>query len=487
VKPSELLWPGTEVYQRRFEKSGVALIAVQRALSNNPGIVDGTDEFLKLYEWVSRADAETFTRVWSDPVAYFWVRRAVHFLAACRGEPMGTVERAYCAETGADNPQEALRIHLSDFKRFVLGLAIVSGTDVAFDKPYEAQLPLSIPGTRLVLAGAGRSIIRGVTHGAIEVLDPRRLLKGSDPSPESDSGSGARIETCPELVIGGAQVLLNPATFNLRGIGFPVEWTRLPLDFQVQHVQVVTAALGAIGRLQPETFLHLASALHTIALKPRDDELFNVSASELPGAFVCTVPPVEPYSLASSFIHEFYHNTLFCIEEAGRFFEATEDDEIEGENHYSPWVETLRPLHGILHAVYVFMPVFHFWKAVARDETSNEGRRAHAMEWVARIPVQLRMGINQLQRHARFTAFGTSIFQEMAREVENIAAEAGALGANLKTPIMGIDASGAFRPFLREGDTRPMTVGEMLLDHLEKSDLHGECAAEKAGLTDALV
>ena len=104
VKAYELLWPGTEVYQRRFEKSGVALIAVQRALSDDPGIVGGVDEFLKLYEWVRRADAQAFTRVWSDPVAYFWVRRAVHFLAACRGEPMGTVERAYCAEVGADKP-----------------------------------------------------------------------------------------------------------------------------------------------------------------------------------------------------------------------------------------------------------------------------------------------------------------------------------------------------------------------------------------------
>ncbi len=67
-----------------------------------------------------------------------------------------------------------------------------------------------------------------------------------------------------------------------------------------------------------------------------------------------------------------------------------------------------------------------------------------------------------------------------------IEAEARALGANLKTPVMGIDASGTFRPFLREGDTRPMTVGEMLLEHLEKSDLHAECDEEKANILRAL-
>src|SRR5712692_4852480 len=160
MNPPELLWPGTEVYQRRFEKSGVALIAVKRALSSDPDLVRGIDEFLNLYEWVSRVDAELFMRVWSDPVAYFWVRRAVHFLAACRGEPMGTVERAYCAQVGVDNPKDALEIHLSDFKRFIIGLAIVSGREIAFDRPYEASLPLSIPGTRFLLVGDKRCMIR---------------------------------------------------------------------------------------------------------------------------------------------------------------------------------------------------------------------------------------------------------------------------------------------------------------------------------------
>jgi HEXXH motif-containing protein len=484
VNPTELLWPGTEVYHRRFEKSGVALIAVQRALSADPGIVVGADKFLKLYEWISRVDAEVFTRVWSDPVAYFWVRRAVHFLAACRGEPMGTVERAYCAQIGADSPDEALRIHLSDFKRFVVALAVICGKDVAFDEPYEASLPLSIPGTRFVLVGDKRTTIRGVSDGAIEVMGPRRLLKVSDN--RHDPGRGVRIESCPVLTIGDAHVFLNPATFNVRGIGFPTEWTALPLEFQSQHAQAAADALAVIRRLQPATFAHLAAALHTIALKPPDDNFANVSASELPGAFVCTVPPSEPYALASYFVHEFYHNTLFCIEEAGPFFEATEDDEIEGENHYSPWVEPLRPLHGIMHAVYVFLPVFRFWSAVLRDGTADEGQLAYTRESIARIPMQLRIGINQLRRHAQFTAFGATIFQQMAREVEEIEAEARALGADLKTPVMGIDASGTFRPFVREGDTRPMTAGEMLLEHLEKSDLNGECAEEKAHLLRAL-
>jgi hypothetical protein len=147
MSPKELLWADSEVYHRRLEKSGVALIAVQRALSADRQLVPGIDEFLRLYEFVSSADPDQFTTVWRDPSAYFWTRRAVHFLAACRGEPLGTVEREYCVEVGVDNPRKALAYHLADFKKVALALAIVAGKDLAFSAPYEASLPLAIPGT----------------------------------------------------------------------------------------------------------------------------------------------------------------------------------------------------------------------------------------------------------------------------------------------------------------------------------------------------
>lgn len=174
--------------------------------------------------------------------------------------------------------------------------------------------------------------------------------------------------------------------------------------------------------------------------------------------------------------------SVSSIEEMGAFLERTDADEIEGENHYSPWVETPRPLLGIVHAVYVYLPVFGFWSAILRDRAVDQGQLAYARESIARIPVQLRMGISQLQRHAKFTAFGNSIFRELEREVIDIEAEARELGADLKTTVIGIDSKGVFRAIFRPGDARPVMVVEMLIDHLERSDLRSECGAEKASL-----
>ncbi|HVN29375.1 MAG TPA: HEXXH motif-containing putative peptide modification protein [Candidatus Binataceae bacterium] len=477
MSPKGLLWADSEGYQRRLEKSSLALIAVQRVLAADGKIAGGVNEFLRLYEWVAGAAPKHFTQVWSDPSAYFWVRRAMHFLAACRGEPLGTVEREYCEELNLDSPAQALEYHLHDFKRFVLGLAIVAGSDVAFDELYAAALPMAIPGTSYVLCGEGIAYVAGLSRGAVQVRDPHRELSVANAGDLRDRGP--HLERCPFIERDEVGVYLNPAMFRLPGLGIPREWSKLPLAFQVEHAPLVKEALEAVRKFQPMTFEHLAAGLHTIALKPHDDTFINVTVSELPGAFVCTVP-ADPYVLASSFIHEFHHNTLFALEERGPFFASSEEDEIEGENHYSPWVETLRPLHGILHAVYVFIPVYRFWSAALRDGSLNESRAGFAREQLARIPVQLQIGINQLRRHAKLTPYGAEIVDTLAAETAEVRDDARVLGMTPATPAMGLTRGGEMRPLIRAG--RRMTVGDMLLEHLDTCDTLGECSAERAEL-----
>jgi len=474
MEPRELLWADVGVHRRRLEKSALALIALGRALADQRSLTPGIDGFLKLLDEVSGAQPPHFTRVWSDPVAYFWVRRAVHLIAGCRGEPLGTVERAYCAEVGARSPAAALQLHLEEFKRFALAIAVVSGGEIVFAEPYVAALPLAIPGTDVVITGGERATIAGAHGSDIELIAPRRTL-----GIESAAHEGVRAERCPAVSVGDNRVFLNPARFRLPGIGFPIDWTGLPLDFQLRYRSTAVAAFDAIRRFQPPTFAHMEEALHTIALRPNDGTFFNITTSELPGSFVCTVPS-DPYALAGAFIHEFHHNTLFAIEEAGPFLEPGERDEVEGENHYSPWVETLRPLHGILHAVYVFLPVFQFWCSVIDERPLDEGRLAHAKEQVARIPAQLRIGVNQLRRHACFTRVGSMLFDEMAKSVAEAEEAARVMGATLQAAVIGVSPSGALRPIRMNG--RTLTVAEAMLDHLTKTDVHGECGEERADL-----
>lgn len=331
------------------------------------------------------------------------------------------------------------------------------------------------------MIGSGRVAIGGVIGGALEVLNPRRVLRAS-----SDSAiDGVRIVECPLVSVDSVQVSLNPPMFRLAGIGFALGWTELPIEFQSRNTELVAEAISLVRRFQPSTFSHFAHALRVIALKPHDKNFFNLSTSELPGAFVCSVPS-DSCALAAAFIHEFHHSRLFFIEEAGPFLEAGDEDVIEGENHYSPWVASLRPLHGILHAIYVFLPTFRFWSAVLRDGSAGKAQLDYARGQVALTPVQLRIGINQLRRHARFTRLGSEVFEELERDVAAAEREARSLGAGLDAPAMAFSLDGTLVRVFRGGEVQPTSVGEILLEHLETSDVNRECAEEKEILVRAL-
>ena len=482
VTAAKTLWSDTSFYLGRFEKSAAALIAVERALRANGAAESG--EFLRLFEFVSEASAEQFTKLWNDPVAYYWVRRAVHLLAALHGAPMGSVELAYCAEVEAAGPAEALRIHLAEFKRFALARAILSGQELRFAEPYVTTLPLALPGTQFVIVGKDSSIsIHGVTATHIEAQGDRIALPMAD---DTAPASAPHVERCPFVEMGNVRIALNPALFRLPGIGLSSQWSEPSSDFQKLHAQPLTEALALVASLQPESFTQFRQALHTIALKPISEGSFgSLSSSELPGAFICSVP-CDRYELAATLIHEFHHNRLFYIEEAGPFFEEGGEDPIEGENHYSPWRDGPRPLHGLFHALYVYLPVFRFWSAAIEAKQLGKDQCTYALDQIARIPFQLQIGVNQIRRHARLTSFGAALFGQMAKEVTGAEAKRVAIGASLALPAMSPRTSGTLRPVLGHDD-QPQSVGETLLEHLATRDSRDECATERRSLTATLL
>jgi HEXXH motif-containing protein len=476
VNPSQLLWTDTSCYRYRLEKSAAALVAVQRSLATENLQFAEALEFRGSYEFLSRIHPDVFTRVWNDPVAYYWVRRAVHFLAGCRGAPLGTIEQAYCKDVGANGSVEALRIHLNEFKRFVLASALISGENFTFATPFETSLPLSLPGTGVVIAGDGRAAIRGVTDGRIETSAQGWL---APPGSADSSSAGPFLEICPTVEVDGFALSLNPRLFNLAGLGFGGGWTMLSLEFQRQHSNQAAEALAAVARFQPSTFALFAQTVRAVALKPpREGGFGSISSSELPGAFVCSVP-CDVYELAATFIHEFHHNRLFYLEEQGSFFEPLEEDAIEGEIHYSPWRDTPRPLHGLLHALYVYIPVLRFWGALVRQQVLAGMQLAYAHDQLARIPFQLRIGVNQLRQHAKFTSYGSTLFEQLAIETSDAESEARSLGCSLHAPAISLRANGVLRPVLAPDGARPLSIGETLRNHLESRDLRGECTREK--------
>src|SRR5271154_3252413 len=174
----QILWGSSGVYRSRYEKTATALIAVQRALEDRRPLDGAEEEFLDHYAIVAAAGPELFTTIWEDPFSYFWARRSYELVGLCLLPTDVPYElRRYCLAIGASSPREALRLHLQEFKRFVIALDLMTGATRRFQEPLELKLPASIPGTPYSILGAGPVRIVGVVAGALEVEDSGRILR----------------------------------------------------------------------------------------------------------------------------------------------------------------------------------------------------------------------------------------------------------------------------------------------------------------------
>jgi len=482
VDAESLLWRDVGIFRGRYEKSASALVAIKEALERNRPLRGGEQEFLDLYQIASAARPEHFGAVWSDPAAYFWVRMAYQLVATClTNSPLTNLGQAYCTALGMPDPREALTRHLADFKRYVLALHCVSGEDCDFTRPLEVTLPFAIPATRWSLTGKGSAQIHGLVDGYLKVSYqsrtdrlPLKLRPSSDPTTLT-------IDECPMATHEGYELLLQPHAFNLPGLDFVEPVLDVGHGYQLEHARLVEQALSLIDRYQPEAYSQFRSLMRHIALKPlRKGGYTNSSHSDLPGASVCGVVH-EPYELADGLIHEFYHNRLFFIEEIAPFF-SDSADALENSGYYSPWRTDLRPLHGILHALYVYLPLCRFWLQVYLGAEVAGMRLNYVRDRLVRIPLQLRIAIHQVARHAQFSDFGMMLFEQLKKDVAGLRDTIGVSGLSIDVPAFVCLEDGSFRYQVGMSGGQPLSVREAVLEHIRDHDRHKQCG----GLLDEL-
>src|SRR5262249_45364378 len=160
-----------------------------------------------------------------------------------------------------------------------------------FESPLEAELPLSIPGTRLSIDGSGKVSILS----AADYLEKNRALAG-----------GQILRECPAVPCGESQIWLKPSLLNLPGMDLAEGLRGLPADFQDEHAPLMARSLAVLAKHQADPHEHIAAMLRVLIVKPITlGGLTNVSHSDLPGAAICGLVP-DPYLMADTVIHEFH-------------------------------------------------------------------------------------------------------------------------------------------------------------------------------------
>jgi HEXXH motif-containing protein len=479
VDAQTILWTDTGVYQRLYEKTATALMAVERALRARRPLGGGEDEFLALYAALAAADPDTFTIIWEDPYAYFWARFAYELLGWRLNpgpQPAGLTK--YCARLGAHQPDRALALHLEEFKKFIIALSMLSGTNRRFERPLRTTLPFSIPGTSFSVLGRGTIDIVAIHSTTLEVVhNGTTMTLAAD-----DAGSNReapRLLRRPLVRFDDFEITLKPETFYALGAEAVQPFLDLADDYQSQHVGLLQEGLALVARYQPSALEHIRGLVQVIAFKSAASGTYsNVSFSDLPGAYILSAVR-HPYWMADALIHECLHNRLFFVLDRGEILQDAEDNTERGE-FYSPWRDDLRPLSGLLHAVYVFIGVGKFWFAVWQDLENSGVRRDYAEDQAVRAVLDLKIGVAQLRRYAKFTQLGIELFAEMEREVKNLATSMREMKLSPDAPAAIARADGQVVPFAVDQDGRKVSILESILAHAEKYDTRRQCADLKA-------
>ena len=440
-------------------------MAIREVLGSDRPLAGGEDDFLALYERLADCTPDSFTAVWTDPTAYFWTRVTYQLVATCvAGETLTAQADDFCRALGAQSPAEALRESLQRFKAFVIAACALDGAALDLDPPLRVSLPWALPGTRWWLDGNGVRHIAGVRDGALQFADGTAL-----PLRSGTAHGDIAVRECPLASHGEVAIRLQWALFHdLPGLGFTAPALDAGPGYQRQQVALTERTLALVARHHPPSLEQMTASLDVLAYKPLHAGYYsNMSYSDLPGAFICGVIE-QPYELADTFIHELHHNRLFFLEEDGPFLEPRGGvDPLDDRLYYSPWRDDPRPLHGILHAAYVYVPVTEFWISVYRQPDLAVDVSAYAHDRVLRYLAQLRLGLHQLRTHAGATDRGQDVIDGIARRLAALERSARTLPLDPRRGALRCEANG--RISAEHGpDQQPLSLERSLALHIER-------------------
>jgi HEXXH motif-containing protein len=456
------LWTDASVYRRRRERDAAALVALAGALARERAL-PGAGDFVALWRFVSGLPPAVATRALTDPYAHFWIRIAFELVqAAVRGAALPRSAAALARELASDDPRAALRFHLAQFARLAVGAALAAGAKLELPAPLDAGPNVALPGA----------------DAAIEAGAPVRIAAVADGRVLDAAGRALPLVACPVARCSELALPLQAHGYSVPGMSWAPPAVHSDLAFQAAHVPLVERALALVARHAPRTFAQLPALLRWLAINPIREEYGEnfASDSELPGA-IAVLGIQHPHVIASATVHESHHNRLFFLEELEPLLEGerlgTQDEAV----HYSPWREDPRPLRGVLHAVYVFVPEGRFWLDVLQSAAEADPVRRLARDRCARIPIQLALGLHQLERHARFTPRGAAAFARLAADARALAAEMRARVDPGRTQATYIQPDGALVDYRSELDGRPLTSLALLAEHVRRFDRDGQIPA----------
>lgn len=176
------------------------------------------------------------------------------------------------------------------------------------------------------------------------------------------------------------------------------------------HAASFAGGLRLIERCWPELHEEISSLTDHLTLIEGTPFIGGSAISCLGVSFFKLLPEWTDVCYADHIVHEAAHQRLHVEFEVEP---ALENGEFVGSA--SPIRRDPRPLHGVLHATFVFLRLSSFMRRVLEVEPTEEAeQRLH------RHALGLYAGLAQLEEHGRWTARGALLCAEMQAAAEDL-------------------------------------------------------------------
>jgi HEXXH motif-containing protein len=298
----------------------------------------------------------------------------------------------------------------SGYMRVVRGASVAAGLDIAWRSAGKEVLP--IVGIVLerehaaecrITAREGGIIVD--VDGSVARLDSQKIADGIGIA----TGESTLVSTLPAFSIGGHRVHVDVMDPAFREGWIPrssfgeIRVAAAKREDLPGWIDSLAAASRVVERVLPSTASMVGLSVRSFVPVVSSDPATACSESDasLPGAIMSTIdgPPV----LAESIVHEFRHNLLHQLELS---FPLYTHDSPTAARFYSPWRPDPRPLHGILHALFVFLDVCAIHAGVLELRLGDESDLHDSAVRIAGNARRIRIAIEEFRANARLTPFG---------------------------------------------------------------------------------
>ncbi len=372
---------------------------------------------------IRRLPSNVVWKVLTTPSAFHWNSVTRDFLSTAVSRVYPPALENYLRHSG-NNYETGLVDHLSDLGRFSLAAHVLANKEFASEARLHLKLPVSLPGTNLVLledkGGAGRISIETLGGSALEQL---RICLDSDlPSwirvgiKRDDFVQVAPIQYCNGKRSKIAIEAYDPC-FNLP---YVEAHPRIKETFAIERFVSTLKAAMEVLRSYSDVIADEIE-LVTSVIVPMDSsqsagEMYSGTSSAIfGGCFISATN--DRLQMAEMILHEFCHNKLRLLDEFCPLLTPNTSGEAR---YYSPWRDDPRPLDGIQHGLYVFSAIAHFWLHVSSEPTFGRDESTIARRRAATLIEQLGHAFEQFRRYAVLTRAGEMFEAEIEDRIRKL-------------------------------------------------------------------